>query len=41
MRVAVACDHAGFPNKATIIEVVYKIGHQVIDLGTDSTDSVD
>jgi len=41
MRVAVACDHAGFPNKANVIEAVDKIGHEVIDLGTDSTDSVD
>jgi ribose 5-phosphate isomerase B len=41
MRVAVACDHAGFPNKATVIKTVVKMGHEVIDLGTDSTDSVD
>lgn len=41
MRVAVACDHAGFPNKAIVIETVVKNGHEVIDLGTDSTESVD
>ena len=41
MRIAVACDHAGFPLKATVIEVVEGQGHEVLDLGTDSTESVD
>jgi len=41
VRIAVACDHAGFPLKETILEVVRKAGHEVIDLGTDSTASVD
>lgn len=41
MRVAVACDHAGFPLKARIIEELGKLGHQTTDLGTDSTDPVD
>lgn len=38
---AVACDHAGFPLKARIIEELGKLGHQTTDLGTDSTDPVD
>jgi len=41
VKVAVACDHAGFPLKQTIMDVVSKAGHEVIDLGTDSTASVD
>ena len=41
MKVAVACDHAGFPLKQTIMDVVSKAGHEVIDLGTDSTAPVD
>lgn len=41
MNVAIACDHAGFPLKDTLIEVVRAEGHQVIDYGTDSTESVD
>lgn len=41
MKVAVACDHAGFPLKQTVIEAVTGAGHQVLDLGTDSTASVD
>lgn len=41
MRVAVACDHAGFPLKELVLETVRLAGHEAIDLGTDSTSSVD
>ncbi len=41
MRIAIAVDHAGFPLKATVIERVLELGHEVIDLGTDSTAPVD
>ena len=41
MTIAVACDHGGFPLKAKVIEVVRAAGHEVIDLGTDSTEPVD
>ena len=41
MKIAIACDHAGFPLKATVIEVIRAEGHDVLDLGTDSTASVD
>jgi ribose 5-phosphate isomerase B len=41
MRIAVAADHAGFPLKAPIIEVLRSLGHDVTDLGTDSTEAVD
>ena len=41
MRVAVATDHAGFPLKEDVICVIQKAGHEVIDLGTDSTQPVD
>ncbi len=41
MRIAVACDHAGFPLKAMVIETVRAAGHEPLDLGTDSTDPVD
>ncbi len=41
MKVAVACDHAGFPLKEIVVETVRKAGHQVLDLGTDSTAPVD
>ena len=41
MRVAIASDHAGFPLKDTVIEAVRAAGHEPVDLGTDSTASVD
>ena len=41
MRIAVGCDHAGFPLKAPAIEELRRLGHDVIDLGTNSTDAVD
>jgi ribose 5-phosphate isomerase B len=41
MRVVIASDHAGFQLKGTVVEAVRAIGHEPIDLGTDSTASVD
>lgn len=41
MRIAVACDHAGFLVKQAVIDVVQCAGHEVLDLGTDSTEPVD
>ena len=41
MKIAVACDHAGFPLKNVILESIRSAGHDPIDLGTNSTESVD
>jgi ribose 5-phosphate isomerase B len=41
MKIAVACDHAGFPLKATVLAEVRAAGHETLDLGTDSTAAVD
>ncbi len=41
MKVAVASDHGGFPLKQVVIDTVIALGHDAVDLGTDSTDSVD
>lgn len=41
MRVAVACDHAGFPLKGRVLELLAQLGHEAVDLGTNSTDPVD
>ena len=41
MKIAIGCDHAGFPYKDVIIRSLEKAGHQVIDHGTNSLDSVD
>lgn len=41
MRIAVGFDHAGFPLKQVVLDAVREAGHEPIDLGTHSTDSVD
>ena len=42
MNIAIASDHAGYSLKSETIEIVEKLGHTPIDLGTDSPDiSVD
>jgi ribose 5-phosphate isomerase B len=41
MKIAVGCDHGGFPLKDTVIEAVQAAGHEVIDVGTFSSDAVD
>ena len=41
MRIAVAADHAGFPLKERVIDEVRKLGHEALDLGTNSHDAVD
>ncbi len=41
MRVAIACDHAGFTLKDEIITVVQNAGCEVLDLGTYNQEPVD
>ncbi|HER27669.1 MAG TPA: RpiB/LacA/LacB family sugar-phosphate isomerase [Rhodospirillales bacterium] len=41
MPVAIACDHGGIDLKAALTQVLQELGCQVLDLGTNSTDSVD
>ena len=41
MRIAIGGDHAGYPLKQHLVEVLEKWGHAVADLGTDSTETVD
>jgi ribose 5-phosphate isomerase B len=41
MNIAIAADHAGFPIKDRVIGIARSLGHEVTDLGTCSTDSVD
>jgi len=41
MRIAVGCDHVGFPVKALLISAFESDGHVVLDLGSFSTDPVD
>ena len=41
MRIAVGADHAGFPLKAPAIEELQRLGHDILDFGTDSDAAVD
>jgi len=41
MKVAVACDHGGFPLKQIVLKAVQDAGHQPLDLGTNGLESVD
>ena len=41
MKVAVACDHAGFPLKQLVLETIRQAEHEPLDLGADSLDPLD
>jgi ribose 5-phosphate isomerase B len=41
MRIAAGFDHAGYPLKPAIVAALEEAGHEVIDCGTDSDESVD
>lgn len=41
LRIAVASDHAGLILKTAIVAALEERGHEVLDLGTDGTASVD
>ena len=41
MKIAVASDHAGFALKQQVADHLRRLDHEVLDLGTDSEDSVD
>lgn len=41
MRIALGCDHGGFPLKQRIRTLIEAAGHTVVDCGTDSDCSVD
>jgi ribose 5-phosphate isomerase B len=41
VRVAIGCDHAGFPLKVALAAFLAAEGHEVLDLGTDSEEPVD
>jgi ribose 5-phosphate isomerase B len=41
MRIALGCDHGGFPLKRRIVSVIQAAGHDIVDCGTDSNLSVD
>lgn len=41
MKVAVGADHKGFEFKQKVKQILQRLGHEVVDFGTHSTESVD
>ena len=41
MRVAIGADHAAFAHKAELVDFLRKLDYDVVDFGSDSTESVD
>jgi ribose 5-phosphate isomerase B len=41
MRIVLGADHAGFELKQNLVALVRELGHEAIDVGTDSTKAVD
>jgi RpiB/LacA/LacB family sugar-phosphate isomerase len=41
MRVAIGSDHAGFELKENLVDFLRQLGHEVMDVGTHNTESVD
>ena len=41
MKIAVACDHAGFPLKAIVLDELTRLGIEALDLGVDNPSAVD
>lgn len=41
MKIGIACDHGGLPMKGLVVETLTKNNCEVIDLGTNTPDSVD
>lgn len=39
MKIVIGCDHAGFAIKGAVKEHLASLGHEVVDVGTNSTDS--
>ena len=41
MKIVIGSDHAGFKHKKKISELIASLGHEIIDVGTGSENSVD
>ena len=40
-KIVIGCDHAGYALKGKVVDHLKELGYDVIDVGTDSTDSCD
>jgi len=40
VKVAIGCDHGGYALKASIIDLLEEMGHEILDHGCDSAESV-
>ncbi|GAB4109772.1 MAG: hypothetical protein Kow00105_18520 [Phycisphaeraceae bacterium] len=41
MKIAIACDHGGYPLKQPLANLIKSLGHEVLDLGAHEYDSKD
>src|SRR5262245_25383621 len=41
MRIVIGADHAGYPLKKALADYIRRLGHDVVDVGTNSTEPVD
>jgi ribose 5-phosphate isomerase B len=41
VKIAIGCDHGGIDLKKVVLPLLEELGHEVLDQGTHSTDSVD
>ena len=41
MRISVGSDHRGYKVKSKVIELLKQLGHDTVDVGTNSDESVD
>ncbi len=41
MRIAVGCDHGGWPLKDVVLQVLKEEGHEILDFGTHGPERVD
>lgn len=41
MKIAIGCDHGGFPLKAPIVDLLKALGHEVVDMGAFHNDPLD
>lgn len=41
MRIAIGSDHRGYETKRRLLPILQKLGHEISDLGTDGSASVD